>query len=409
MHIARATLAASAAWLAMAASAHAQASDAASIHQRALVLDGHVDILLPSTDKRYFAKDGQSYTSLDKLRAGGVDALVYAVAVSTGERTPAGYAAAAREADAKLAAIRALPAQSAGRIEIAHTAADVERIVGDGKVAVLIGFQNAYALGEDLGAFDRFYEGGVTVAALAHAGNNAFADSSRPRTGAGVEHGGLSPLGKSAVSRFNDLGVLIDVSQLTSEGVLQTVALSRAPVAATHSDARGLVDSPRNLSDAELDAIAKGGGVIQVTPFNSYLVPKPAGYDEALRALRTKYGLDPAVNSYAGSDKLDPVRREAFMAAYGKLYPKTDVKALVDHIDYIAQRVGVDHVGIGTDFNHGSGVVGFADASQAGAVTAELVRRGYSETDIDKIWSGNFLRVLAAAQAAQTSQLARAP
>lgn len=376
------------------------AQDASTIHDRVLVLDSHVDILLPSTNPRYKTSDGKSFTSLDKLKTGGVDALVYAVAVSTGPRTKEGYAAAAAEADAKLAAIRALPADSKGEIQIARTAADVRRIVGAGKIAVLIGFQNAYSLGEDLTAFDRFYAGGVRVAALNHAGNNAFADSSRPKAGTGAEHGGLSPLGKAAVARFNDLGVLIDVSQLTPDGLLQTIALSRAPVVATHSDVRALVDSTRNLSDRELDAIASKGGVIQVTPFNSYLVAKPAGYEAALRALRSEYGLDPAVGSYAGSEALPEPRRAAFLAAYDRLYPKADVAALVDHIDYIAKRVGVDHVGVGTDFNHGAGITGFADESQARNVTAELVRRGYAEADIGKIWGGNFLRALAAAESA---------
>lgn len=398
----RRALAAGAAWLALFGAANAQTSDAAAIHNRVLVLDGHVDILLPSTNPRYRTRDGQSFTSLDKLKAGGVDALVYAVAVSTGERTATGYAAAAAEANAKLAAIQALPAESGGKIEIAKTAAEVTRIVGAGKVAVLIGFQNAYALGDNPAAFDRFYQGGVRVAALTHAGNNAFADSSRPKAGTGAEHGGLSPLGKAAVTRFNNLGVLIDVSQLTPAGVLQTLELSRAPVVATHSDARALVDNARNLSDAEIDAIAKAGGVIQVTPFNSYLVPKPEGYDAALKALRTKYGLDPAVTSYAGYEKLPEPERDAFRTAYDQLYPKADVKALVDHIDYIAKRVGVDHVGVGTDFNHGAGIPGFADAGEAGNVTTELVRRGYNEADIAKIWGGNFLRALAAADGAKT-------
>lgn len=398
----RRALAASVAWLALTGTAGAQAPDAAAIHKRVLVLDSHVDVLLPDSNPRYRAKDGQSYTSLEKLNAGGVDAVVYTVAVSNGDPTADGYAAAAREADAKLAAIQRLAADSGGRIEIAKTSADVTRIVGAGKVAVLPAFQNAFALGEDLGAFDRFYAGGVQVAALNHAGNNAFADSSRPRPGTGAQHGGLSPLGQAAVKRFNDLGVLIDVSQLTEAGVLQTLALSRAPVVATHSDVRALVDNSRNLSDAEIDGIAKAGGVIQVTPFNSYLVAKPQGYDDALRALRSQYGLDPAILTYAGADALPKAESEAFFAAYGKLYPKADVKALVDHIDYIAKRVGVDHVGVGTDFNHGAGIPGFADASEAGAVTAELVRRGYAESDIAKIWGGNFLRVLDAAQAAKT-------
>ncbi|MDG2522536.1 dipeptidase [Caulobacter segnis] len=373
---------------------------ARATHDRLLVLDSHADILLPGSPRRSYAKDGDTFTSLEKLKTGGVDALVYAVAVSTGPRTAQGYAAAQKEAQAKLAAIEALPAQSNGRIEIARTADDVRRITGGRKIAVLIGFLNAYSLGEDLAAFDPYFAGGVRVAGLTHAGNNAFADSSRPQFGAGAEHGGLSPLGKAAVKRFNDLGVLIDVSQLTPQGVQQTLELSRAPVVATHSAARALVDSTRNLSDAELDAIKAKGGVVQITPFNPYLVPKPAGYDDALRALRRQYGLDEKILSYSGADGLPAPQRDAFFAAYDKLYPKATVKTFVDHIDYVAKRIGVDHVGVGSDFNHGSGVIGFADASEAPAVTAELLARGYSQADLAKIWGGNFLRVLAAAQAA---------
>ncbi|MET0338060.1 MAG: membrane dipeptidase, partial [Caulobacter sp.] len=209
---------ASLAALAAGAAKAAQAPSATAIgaaHERVLVLDSHVDVLLPTTNARYYAKDGSSFTSLEKLKTGGVDALVYAVAVSTGPRTAQGYSAAKAEADAKLAAIQALPAQSGGRLQIARTAEDVRRIVGDGKIAVLIGFLNAYSLGEDLAAFDPYFAGGVRIAGLTHAGNNAFADSSRPQAGAGAEHGGLSALGKASVKRFNDLGVLIDVSQLT--------------------------------------------------------------------------------------------------------------------------------------------------------------------------------------------------
>lgn len=379
----------------------ARAADAEAIHQRALVLDSHVDVLLPETPKRVYPAWGGTYSDIDKLKAGKVDALVYAVAVSTGPRTAEGYAAAKAEADAKLTAIKAIPAETGGEAQIARSADDVRRIVGQGKVAILIGFLNAYSLGEDVDGFNRLAAEGVRVAGLVHAGNNAFADSSRPAKGTGEEHGGLSPLGKAAVARLNDLGVVIDVSQLTPAGLLQTLELSRAPVAATHSAARGLVDSPRNLSDAELDAIKKNGGVVQITAFTSYLLPKPAGYDQSLTALRAKYGLSADGVAYQGADDLPEAEKTAFFAAYRGLYPEATVKTYVDHIDYVAKRIGVEHVGVGTDFNHGAGISGFKDESEAGAVTRELLARGYSEADIDRIWSGNFLRVLAAAQAAR--------
>jgi membrane dipeptidase len=384
-------------------SAQAVAQDAAAIHKRALVLDGHVDVLLPGANARYFGPDGKSFSDVAKLKAGGVDALVYAVAVSTGPDTAQGHAAARAEADAKLAAIRKIAADNPNEVAIAYSADEVRKIVGQGKIAILIGFQNAYALKLDVAEFDRLKADGIRVAALNHAGNNAFADSSRPQQGAGEVHGGLSPLGKSAVARLNDLGVLIDVSQLTPKGVFQTLELSRAPVVATHSAARSLVDSTRNLSDAELDAIKANGGVVQVVPFNSYLLPAPADYGARLRALRAEYGLAADKPGYQGADDLPAARRDAFFAAYRALSPQATLKDYVDHIDYIAKRIGPDHVGVGTDFNHGSGVPGFKDEGEAANVTRELVARGYSEAQIDAIWGGNFLRVLQAAEAGAKS------
>lgn len=392
----RTVVAASAALGLMVTSAVAQ--DAAAVHRRALVLDGHVDVLLPSASPRYFAADGKSFSEIEKLRAGGVDALVYAVAVSTGPKTPEGQAAARAEADAKLAAIRKIAADHPADVAIAYSAADVRRIVGQGKIAILIGFQNAYSLKPDVAEFDRLQGDGVRVAALNHAGNNAFADSSRPGQGAGEEHGGLSPLGKAAVVRLNDLGVLIDVSQLTPKGVIQTLELSRTPVVATHSAARSLADNTRNLSDAELDAIKAKDGVVQVVPFNSYLLPQPADYVPRLKALRAEYGLALDKPGYQGADDLPKGRQDAFFAAYRALSPQATVKDYVDHIDYIAKRIGFDHVGIGTDFNHGSGIPGFKDEGEAPNVTRELLARGYTETQVDAIWSGNFLRALEAAE-----------
>jgi membrane dipeptidase len=167
---------------------------------------------------------------------------------------------------------------------------------------------------------------------------------------------------------------------------------------------RALVDNTRNLSDRELDAIRANGGVVQVTPFNNYLVRAPADFQDKGRALRAQFGLPPdfpegPLGFNQGADALSAEQRQAFSRAVAALYPKASVKDYVDHIDYIVKRIGIDHVGIGSDFNHGSGIIGFGDESEAPNVTRELVRRGYDEAQIAKIWGGNFLRVFGEVQA----------
>lgn len=380
--------------------ASAQAVDAATVHRDALLLDGHADVLLPTTPQRYYLPGGGSRVDLDHLTRGGVDAVVLSVAVGPGPRDAAGVTAARAEADAKLARIKAFAADNPQRVGIALSADDVVRLVGEGKVAVLIGFQNARSIGDDLSQIDAFYGEGVRIFAFNHAGHNSFSDSSRPVDEPRAEHNGLSPIGRQAVAKLNDLGVLIDVSQLSSEALAQTLALTRAPVAATHSNARALVDNTRNLSDAELDAIKANGGVVQLTPFNAYLI-QPDAARERVRALRVGYGLSPeyasATDGYGGLGE----RQQAFLDALAPILPKADVSDYVDQIDYIAKRIGWEHVGIGTDFDHGAGVVGFDSAAEAPNVTGELLKRGYTPAQIDAIWSGNFLRVLRAAEAAR--------
>lgn len=389
--------------LALPVIAHGQesADKAAAIHERILVLDSHADVLLPSTPKRYYLGGTDSRVDLPRLEKGGVDAIVLAVAVGPGPRDVAGVAAARREADEKLTRIKAFAASDPARIGLALTAADVERLGREGKVAVVIGFQNARSIGKDVGQIDRLYGEGVRVFAFDHAGHNDFADSSRPQPGEPVaEHGGLSPLGKLAVTKLNDLGALIDVSQLSTDALLQTLALSRAPVAATHSAARALVDNGRNLGDAELDAIKANGGVVQVTPFTSYLTLPDAASRERFAAIRARYGLAADyASTYDGSEALPETRRTAYLDEISSARSKAGLSDFVDHIDYIAKRIGWQHVGVGTDFDHGAGVTGFDSAAEAPNVTRELLRRGYSEEQIVAIWGGNFLRVLRAAEA----------
>jgi len=376
---------------------------AQALNRKQLNLDAHTDVLIASTPERYWAPGHGSRTEVAKLTAGSVDVVTVAIAVGPGPRTPEGVAEARKEANTKLDTIRAFVKDNASRVEIALTAADVERIYKQGKIAVIESFLNARSLGTDLNGIDEFYKAGVRVFGLTHAGNNDFADSSRPQKGEGQEHHGLSPLGKQAIARLNKLGVIVDVSQLTPDGVFQVLALTKAPVIATHSDVRALVDNTRNLSDKELDAIKANGGVVSAVPFNAYLAKLPPDFPAKVGALRKQHGLPAGFQGQSftdGAESLPEAQQAAFTTAYQAIYPKATLKEYVDHIDYLVKRIGVDHVGIGSDFNHGSGIAGFNDESEAPNVTRELLRRGYTEAQIAKIWGGNFLRVFREVEAA---------
>ena len=333
-----------------------------------------------------------------------MDAIVFSIAVGPGPETPEANAKARADAEAKIAAVGTWLADAGDKAALALTADDVERLHRENKIAVLLGFQNARILGTDLAAFDRFHEAGVRVAGLTHAGHNAFADSSRPQAGeAETRHGGLSALGKQAVQRFNDLGVLVDVSQLTPAGVKQTLELTRAPVVASHSNVRGLIDTGRNLGDDELDLIKANGGVVLVTPFNRYLHNPTDAEIARIGDVRAAHGLPRAFENgdiYAGVADLPEAARSPAQDALKLADARANVGELVDHIDYIVKRLGIEHVGIGSDFDHGAGIDGFDSPAEAPNVTAELLRRGYTAEQIAAIWSGNFLRALRAAQAA---------
>lgn len=373
------------------------ATPANAIHAHVLTLDSHVDVIVPGAVSEY-GPGQKDQADIDELLRGGIDAIAFAIAVGPGPRTAEGYAEARSEANAKLGVIKSFLAANSAHASLALSAEDVLKIHLQHKIAVIESFLNARSLGTSLDGIDEFYKAGVRLFGFVHAGNNDFADSSRPIGEPAQEFHGLSPLGKQAVAKLNRLGVIIDVSQLTPEGVLQTLSLSKAPVVASHSAVRALVDNSRNLSDAELDAIKANGGVVQVTAFNAYLVPPPADHRERVRALRAEFGLSPdypdgPVGFIQGADVLSTERHQAFVRKLASLYPKATVKEYVDHIDYIVKRIGIDHVGIGTDFNHGAGIVGFRDEGEAPNVTRELVRRGYDEAQIAKIWGGNFLSV----------------
>ncbi len=380
---------------------------AQAIHERVLVLDAHADIELPDAPSPYVGEDGLSQVDPAKLHAGGVDAVVMSVAVGPGPRTPEGFAVARARADEEIAAVLALAADPVNNAVVARSADELVAAHEEGKAALILGFQNALILGTDVSALDEFYAAGARVFALTHMGHNDFADSSRPVFDAAtgiheaVEHGGLSDLGVAAIERINALGGVVDVSQLSRSAALRVLEISTAPVIASHSNVRQLTDASRNLSDEEIDRIGEVGGVIHVCPFRGYLFDSAdPSLDEAIREARRAAGV---LEDYLYPFELyweidDPAAREAFVQSISELLGPGSVDSMLDHLDYIVGRIGVDHVGIGTDFNHGGGVEGFADASEALGVTAALLERGYSEEDIAKIWGGNFLRVLRAAE-----------
>jgi membrane dipeptidase len=372
-----------------------------AVHAEAMPLDAHADVLVPTTPEIYRTDDGVSQVTLDKLRTGGVATITLVIQSPTGPPTPEGIGRARAEVDAKLARIHAIVESASEQVALALSSTDLEHIHVDGKIAVLIGFQNAYALGSDLALVDHYVAEGVRVFAFNHAGNNAFSDSSRPAIPGDAPHGGLSPLGREAVQKLNDLGVVIDVSQLTPKGVMQTLELSRAPVIASHSAVRALVDETRNLLDEEMDAIAAKGGVVHLPPFNTYLAPRPPEFVARLGEIRTRFGL-PAEFSGVLDDtyRLEGPARGEYTTVALESVPRATLEDYLDHVDYVVERIGVEHVGIGTDFDHGAGIIGFKDASEAPNLTRGLLERGYSPEDIAKIWSGNFMRVLRAAEAA---------
>ena len=379
-----------------------------AIHKKALVLDAHADIEIPGKESRYAGADGLSQVAPFKMRKGGVDAVVMAVAVGPGPRNAEGYAQARGRADEELATVLAMTSDPTSNVVLVRSADELVRAHEEGKSALILGFQNARILGTDVSALDEFYAAGVRVFALTHMGHNDFADSSRPIYIGEIEehepeavHGGLSDLGKQAIRRINELGGIVDVSQLSKLAAMQVFALSTAPVIASHSNVRSLSDVSRNLSDQEIDRIGEIGGVIHIAPFRGYLFDSSdKELVKQIRIVRRTAGIE---EDYLYPFELyweidDSKVQQTFLNAVSELLGPGSVDDMLDHIDYVVKRIGIDHVGIGTDFNHGSGIHGFNDASEALNVTIGLLERGYSQQDIEKIWGGNFLRIFREAE-----------
>jgi len=360
-----------------------------------ITLDSHDDIPLDFATPSVDPATADLQVNLDKMKSGGLNAGFFIVYVGQTARTDENYAKAQTDAETKFAAIHRMADDLyPNRIEIAYHADDVARIAGAGKLVAAIGIENGFVLGKNLEKLDQYYERGARYITLAHNGNNDLAGSAQPKPELGDAPEptmGVTALGGEAIARMNRLGIMVDISHGSKQTALDAIRLSAAPVIASHSGIAGVSAHARNLDDETLRALRDDGGVVQVVAFDAYMRHQSDEELAALRALRERVGL-----TAGGPGALPPDRRQDYDRGLHEIqtqWPPATVKDFVNHIDYAVKLIGVDHVGISSDFGGGGGVVGWNDASETANVTAELRTRGYSDEDIGKIWSGNLLRV----------------
>jgi len=442
----------------------AMTARARAIHDRVITMDTHVDIsAVRFTPTCNYTQRLTTQVNLPKMKEGGLDAPFLIVYTGQGPLTPEGFDNAYQQAVEKFDAVHRLTKEIApNEIELALTPADVVRINQAGKKVAIIGVENGYPIGTDLERVKEFYQRGGRYMSLAHNGNSQLADSNSTEAANGGIHGGLSPLGKQVIAEMNKWGMMVDISHPSKQANLQAIALSKAPVIASHSSARALANHSRNMDDELLLALKKNGGVMQTVAFAAYVKVDEHGpaRQAAVAALGQEFGLvapaaggrgaagaggagrgagagaggnQPAPNQPAACPVEDAApagtapqaagragggggrgggnvaavaalpedRRAEYTRRLSEInakYPvpeRATVADFVNHIDYAVKLIGIDHVGISSDFDGGGGVTGWNSASETFNVTLELVKRGYSEEQIAKLWSGNLLRVWA--------------
>jgi membrane dipeptidase len=439
---------------------------ARGIHERVMTLDTHNDISPNNfTTECNYTQDLGNQVNLPKMIKGGLDASFFIVYVGQDSGpdafTPAGYDRAYKSAIEKFDAIHRLTEQIApDKIGLALTSADARKIYASGRKVAFIGVENGYPIGEDIARVKEFHDRGARYMSLAHNGHSQLSDSNTGET-QGWKWNGLSPLGKQVIAEMNRVGIMIDVSHPSKESMMQTLALTKAPIIASHSSVRKLANHSRNLDDEQLLALKKNGGVMQTVAFNSYvkIATDSPERTAALDVLRKEFGLpegtalgggggrggrgaqggapNPCIggrgtrgaqpgagapggaapdaagrggqgrgggrgNALAALTDEQRADLQKKLADVNVKFPppaRATVKDFVDHIDYAVKLIGIDHVGISSDFDGGGGVDGWNGADETFNVTLELVRRGYTEPQIAKLWSGNLLRVLDEVQA----------
>ncbi len=387
------------------ADSHGQ--NAADFHQSLLTLDAHLDTPAlfhrPGYDfsaRGSFAENGTN-VDLPRLREGGLDGGFWVIFTAQGELDEASYIKARTSALLRQMAIRELAAKYSDEVELAFSADDAQRIHDKGKIVVFQSMENAYPLGLDISLLETFYTGGLRMLGPVHFSNNQFADSS---TDSVVLYEGLSPIGEALVREANRLGIIVDASHASDDALRDMMRISSTPVILSHSGPDGVYEHARNVPDNLLRQLAAAGGVVHVNAFGGYLeelVPSPE-HKAAMDELQTKYGADLA----SLSDK----ELEAYRGARAEVHkryppPRSSFEKYVEHLLYVLELVGPNHVGIGADWDGGGGVNGMEDAAAVPKITEALLRAGYSQQDIAKIWSGNLLRLMREVEAARATSL----
>ena len=386
---------------------------AKDIHERVITLDTHDDINIKNfTDSVNYSQRLESQVNLPKMIEGGLDVAWFVVYTSQDSLSDNGYKKAYDNAMSKFDAIHRLINNYANdKIALALTSDDVRKIHATGKKVAMIGVENAYPIGTDLGNIKKFYDLGARYMSLAHNGHSQFSDSHTGENDNIWNYNGLSELGNQAIAEMNRLGIIIDISHPSREAIKQMINLSKAPVIASHSAARTLSDQSRNLDDELLKMIKENNGVVQTVALASFVhADKFEANDNAHKELY--HTIAKELNSEfleweeiedlpkdAREDLIDMRRNiikiaQTRNAEINENFPPVNVTDFVDQIDYMVNLIGIEHVGISSDFDGGGGIEGWKDASETFNVTLELVKRGYTEDEISMIWSGNLLRVL---------------
>jgi len=363
------------------------------IHEKALTLDTHCDTPMRfikggfDPGIRHDPKKNNSKVDFVRMKEGGLDAQFFAAFLGQKKRTKEGNKAVILKTHNIIDSIYAVVGRNSNLAEIATSPDDAYKIEKSGKRGIYIGIENGYAIGNDISLIEKYYQKGVRYITLCHTKNNDICDSSTDS----VEHNGLSKFGKKVVKNMNDIGMIIDVSHISDKAFYDVIELSKTPVIASHSCARAICDNPRNMTDEMLLKLKENRGVIQMCILSMYVkdLVASAEHDSAKAAWWKKYP-----DYYNLPEETKDIADEEWYAFQREFPgPLATVSDAVDHIDHIVNLIGIDHVGIGTDFDGGGGLKDCYDVSQMGNITKELVKRGYSQKDIIKIWGENFMRV----------------
>lgn len=361
------------------------------IHEKIITVDSHCDTPIEMYQSGFDPGERHDDGCVDfpRMAEGGLDGEFFAVYIGQGPRDDLSTSKAHERALEIFKVICDNINKNSDAAGLAVTHSDAVRLKKEGKRAVFVGVENGYPIGKDLSRIKQYYDLGARYITLSHSRNNDICDSSTDP--AGPEHNGISEFGTRVIEEMNRLGMMIDVSHISDKSFYDVIAKTKAPVIASHSSCRALCESPRNLTDDMLLALKDNGGVIQICILSSYLrtqEPDPR-MDAELGELKKKYG---------DTSMLSEEQKKAMRSEYREIKKKYEklatIKDVVDHIDHVVQVVGIDHVGIGTDFDGGGSVEGCTSVAGMKNITVELLRRGYSRQEIEKIWGGNLFRVM---------------